>query len=78
MIEFGCGDGNQLSLLQVPGYTGVDVSRSAVEKCRSKFKDDSTKKFVSDPNTIPMRRGIWFYLWMLFIIWLKMKFFISV
>ena len=28
-IEFGCGDGNQLSLLSVPRYTGVDVSPTA-------------------------------------------------
>lgn len=45
VIEFGCGDGNQLSLLQVPGYVGVDVSRFAVDTCRSKFKNDPTRKF---------------------------------
>lgn len=57
VIEFGCGDGNQLSLLQVPGYTGVDVSRSAVEKCRSKFKDDSTKKFCLRSEYNPTEKG---------------------
>lgn len=45
VIEFGCGDGNQLSLLQVPSYVGVDVSRFAIDTCQSKFKNDSTKNF---------------------------------
>jgi cyclopropane fatty-acyl-phospholipid synthase-like methyltransferase len=45
VIEFGCGDGNQLSLLEVPHYVGIDVSRFAVNTCRSKYKNDSTKKF---------------------------------
>lgn len=37
-IEFGCGDGNQLSLLSVPEYVGVDVSDATLEKCRAKFR----------------------------------------
>ena len=45
VIEFGCGDGNQLSLLEAPSYVGVDVSRSAIDTCKSKFKNDPTKKF---------------------------------
>ncbi len=32
VIEFGCGDGNQLSLAQYPSYIGLDVSRSAIER----------------------------------------------
>ena len=35
VIEFGCGDGNQLSLAEYPSYFGLDVSRSAVEACAS-------------------------------------------
>ena len=37
VIEFGCGDGNQLSLLSVPHYTGVDVSATVLERCRTRF-----------------------------------------
>jgi len=40
VIEFGCGDGNQLTLANYPAYTGVDTSletriggRSAVGVC---------------------------------------------
>src|SRR6202040_327974 len=28
VIEFGCGDGNQLSLAEYPSYIGLDVSRT--------------------------------------------------
>jgi hypothetical protein len=37
VIEFGCGDGNQLSLLSVPHYTGVDVSPTVLARCRARF-----------------------------------------
>lgn len=46
VIEFGCGDGNQLSLAEYPRYLGVDVSRTAVEHCRKRFAQDPSKSFV--------------------------------
>lgn len=46
VLEFGCGDGNQLTLASYPDYTGVDVSQAAVEACRKKFEGDSTKRFL--------------------------------
>jgi len=45
VVEFGCGDGNQLSLADYPSYVGLDVSRSAVESCVRRFVDDPTKSF---------------------------------
>jgi cyclopropane fatty-acyl-phospholipid synthase-like methyltransferase len=45
VIEFGCGDGNQLSLADYPSYIGLDVSRSAIELCQRRFADDPTKSF---------------------------------
>lgn len=45
VIEFGCGDGNQLSLMQYPQYIGMDVSPTAVELCKEKFCSDQTKSF---------------------------------
>jgi SAM-dependent methyltransferase len=47
VIEFGCGDGNQLSYYELPQYTGVDVSDTAISLCRNKFKNDSAKRFIS-------------------------------
>jgi SAM-dependent methyltransferase len=46
VIEFGCGDGNQLSLAKYPSYLGLDVSQFAVDKCRERFRDDSSKAFL--------------------------------
>ncbi len=45
VIEYGCGDGNQLRLAKYPSYIGFDVSPKAVEICKKTFLNDSTKKF---------------------------------
>ena len=45
VIEFGCGDGNQLSLAKYPTYLGFDVSRTAILKCMERFKSDEYKSF---------------------------------
>lgn len=45
VIEFGCGDGNQLKLARYPRYVGVDVSPTAIEICRRMYGDDPTKSF---------------------------------
>ncbi|MBN1511518.1 MAG: class I SAM-dependent methyltransferase [Phycisphaerae bacterium] len=45
VIEYGCGDGNQLALADYPRYTGYDVSPRAVAMCQSLFAEDPTKTF---------------------------------
>lgn len=45
VIEFGCGDGNQLKLANYPTYLGFDISKTAVDLCRETFKRDSSKSF---------------------------------
>jgi len=45
IIEFGCGDGNQLSLAKYPSYIGYDVSKTAISICQKKFKSDSNMAF---------------------------------
>ena len=45
VIEFGCGDGNQLRLMEYPNYIGYDVSPKAVSICRQKFEGDENKSF---------------------------------
>jgi hypothetical protein len=45
IIEFGCGDGHQLSLAHYPRYLGLDVSSAAIVKCRALFAGDSSKEF---------------------------------
>ncbi len=46
VIEFGSGDGAQLELARYPAYTGVDISSRALELCRTKFKNDPSKRFI--------------------------------
>lgn len=45
VIEFGCGDGNQLSLYRFKSYIGLDVSRFIVARCKKKFYDNKFYKF---------------------------------
>ena len=45
VIEFGCGDGNQLRLANYPSYVGYDISPKALEICRKVFRNDATKAF---------------------------------
>jgi hypothetical protein len=45
VIEFGCGDGYQLSLATYPQYMGLDVAPAAVDLCCELFKEDDTKDF---------------------------------
>ena len=45
VIEYGCGDGYQLSLANYPQYIGFDVSVTAVQVCRKLFANDVTKSF---------------------------------
>jgi cyclopropane fatty-acyl-phospholipid synthase-like methyltransferase len=45
VIEFGCGDGNQLSLADYPAYLGLDISKSAIQLCIARFREDTTKSF---------------------------------
>ncbi|NRB56821.1 MAG: hypothetical protein HRU39_12720 [Salinicola sp.] len=46
LIEFGCGDGNQISLFDTNlQYYGIDISEKSVSICRKKFTTDTNKKF---------------------------------
>jgi SAM-dependent methyltransferase len=59
VIEFGCGDGNQLSLADYPRYIGLDVSRTAIGLCWRRFADDLTKSFfLYDGDCFTDRAGI--------------------
>jgi hypothetical protein len=45
VIEYGSGDGNQLSLAQYPQYIGFDVSPNAIARCVKRFSNDASKTF---------------------------------
>lgn len=46
VVEFGCGDGQQLQLARYPAYTGLDVAPSAIARCQRLFSGDETKQFA--------------------------------
>ncbi|MCX6043993.1 MAG: hypothetical protein NT075_02690 [Chloroflexi bacterium] len=50
VIEYGCGDGNQLQLFTFPSYLGFDVSPTVIQLCQKRYAGDSSKAFklISD------------------------------
>jgi hypothetical protein len=47
VVDWGCGDGNQLGLAEYPRYLGIDRSPTAVRMCIERFATDPTKSFLS-------------------------------
>ena len=52
IVDYGVGDGNQLKLINTKNlvYTGIDVSKFIISKCKEEFKDDKTKTFIHTDN----------------------------
>lgn len=46
IIEFGCGDGNQLKLMEYKKYLGFDITNSAIKKCQEMYVNDPSKSFL--------------------------------
>jgi hypothetical protein len=60
VIEFGCGDGNQLSLFDFDRYIGLDVARHSILKCSSRYAGDRAKSFfLYDPMCFTDHSGIY-------------------
>lgn len=53
VIEFGCGDGNQLTLANYPTYLGMDVSDKAISLCKKKFNKKESYTFLNTNTTDP-------------------------
>ncbi|WP_205328444.1 class I SAM-dependent methyltransferase [Glycomyces sp. YM15] len=59
VIEFGCGDGEQLALAAYPRYLGLDVSPTMLSQTMARFAEDATKSFaLYDPARYSDRAGI--------------------
>jgi SAM-dependent methyltransferase len=50
VLEFGCGDGNQLRYMSPKRYIGFDVSPAAIDICRRAYADVSAYEFYSPQN----------------------------
>lgn len=55
VIEFGCGDGNQLQLGKYKKFIGVDVSPKAIELCKETFAEDGSKTFLTSSEYLGER-----------------------
>ena len=52
IVEYGSGDGNQLGLIKIANYLGLDVSPDAIKRTSEMYTADPTKRFqVYDPDT---------------------------
>jgi len=55
VVEFGCGDGNQLKYFNFKQYTGYDVSETVINRCKEIYKNDGAKTFKTleeyEPST---------------------------
>ncbi len=50
VIEFGCGDGHNLGLVEYPKYLGLDIAATAIALCAERYTDDPQKSFfLYDP-----------------------------
>lgn len=57
MLDFGCGDGSIMSRLEIPRYTGVDVSETALAHCRALTLNDASRQFLLRSELLPGRRA---------------------
>lgn len=59
VIDFGCGDGNNIGLIDYPEYLGIDVSKTAISICKKKFSDNNNYNFfwndTSDPRPVKQK-----------------------
>jgi hypothetical protein len=55
IIDYGVGDGNQLTLLDTTNrlYYGVDISPTIINKCKLMFAKDDNKHFVLSDDLSP-------------------------
>ena len=59
LLDFGCGDGNQLKYIKADQYLGIDISSKAIELCIENYAIDNTKSFLLyEPNNSKNQRKI--------------------
>lgn len=57
VIEFGCGDGNQLQYMNYEQYLGMDVAVSSIKQCVSLYASDPSKSFMVYTPGLWINRG---------------------
>jgi len=56
VVDWGVGDGNQLTMLNIPNYIGVDVSHTIVDRAREVWKSDAAKQFLHT-SELPLKES---------------------
>ncbi len=46
IVELGCGDGNQLTYLEVDQYIGLDISKVAIQRCLARHGGNAKRSFI--------------------------------
>lgn len=46
IIDFGCGDGNQIREINTKNYIGIDIAKTSIDICKMKY-NGSIKKFYT-------------------------------
>jgi hypothetical protein len=57
ILEFGCGDGNNLQFYNVENYHGVDISIEAIKICRAKYTGVEGKNFYTYDELYDLKRS---------------------
>lgn len=57
VVEYGCGDGSQLSLADYDHYVGFDVALSALKICRKKFSHKEEHYEFHEASVIHPKEG---------------------
>lgn len=55
VLEFGCGDGNQVSYFDFPNYVGIDISSEAIAMCKEKNNKTNYSFYEHNP-ALPLSR----------------------
>ncbi|MDO5510418.1 MAG: class I SAM-dependent methyltransferase [Weeksellaceae bacterium] len=46
VIDWGCGQGQMVSMIKAVNYIGIDLSRTAIRRCKKRIAGDEHKQFL--------------------------------
>lgn len=58
VVDWGCGDGQQLGLLTLPAYLGVDISTTAVARCLARHPEQAFMVWPGDQPAVDLRADL--------------------
>jgi len=59
IVEYGSGDGNQLGMINIENYLGLDVSPDAISRTKEMYQSDPSKNFeVYEPDNFQVTDSV--------------------